>query len=226
MDWIKKFDLFLFDFDGLLVNTEAMHYHAYQRMMAARGVPLSWDFSRYCKAAHYGATLFRDRITEAYPELLAQVESWDTLYQEKQAIMLSLLEEGDAELMPGVDTLLKKLAQENKKRVVVTHSPDRFIKTLRSQHPLLDTIPNWITREDYHEPKPSPECYRLAIQRLKSEGEKVIGFEDTPRGLTALMGTEALPVLICSVDYPEIPHFKGKGALHFNSFDTATAWKL
>ena len=32
MDWIKKYQLFLFDFDGLLVNTEEMHFLAYKQM--------------------------------------------------------------------------------------------------------------------------------------------------------------------------------------------------
>ncbi|MCB1114714.1 MAG: HAD family phosphatase [Chlamydiia bacterium] len=219
MDWIKNFDLFLFDFDGLLVNTEMMHYRAYKEMMEARGVHFNWDFKRYCKSAHYGATLFRERITEQYPELLSQVESWDTLYAEKQAAMLKLLEEGKVELMPGVKALLEKLKAAEKKRAVVTHSPNKFIVSLRSQHPVLDEIENWITREQYNEPKPNPECYRLAIQKLKENGDKVIGFEDTPRGLTALMGTEAKPVLVCDVDYPEIPEFKAKGALHFTHFD-------
>lgn len=218
MDWIKKYDLFLFDFDGLLVNTELMHYQAYVNMMKARGVDFDWDFSRYCKAAHYGATLFRDRLLEAYPGLVKEGESWDQLYKEKQAIMLSLLEKGEVELMPGVKELLSSLAEANKKRAVVTHSPAPFIDTLKSQHPVLKTIPNWITREQYKEAKPSPECYLLAIQKLKTNGDKVIGFEDTPRGLTALMGTEAKPVLICEVDYPEIGDFIDRGASRFESF--------
>lgn len=219
MDWIKKYDLFLFDFDGLLVNTEEMHYAAYHKMMENRGVILEWDFNRYCQAAHYGATTFRDSISEAYPELLAQVESWETLYKEKQALLLNMLENGSVKLMPGVSNLLTALEAAKKKRVVVTHSPKMFIETLKHQNPLLETIPNWITREHYSEPKPNPECYRLAITKFKDPNDIVVGFEDTPRGLTALLGTEATPHLICAVDYPEIPQFVKRGVKHFSSFD-------
>lgn len=220
MDWIRNFDLFLFDFDGLLVNTEEMHYRAYQRMMHHRGVSLEWDFNRYCKAAHYEATALRDHIIKEYPDLFKEGVTWETLYQEKQSALLELIQSGKAHLMPGVARLLTELADKNIPRAVVTHSPNKLIELIRSQNPLLDTIPVWITREQYHNPKPDPECYQLAIQRLKKPGDRVIGFEDTPRGLRALKGTEAQPVIICTAGYPELPEFLKEGILHFDSFES------
>lgn len=220
MDWIRNFDLFLFDFDGLLVNTEEMHYRAYQRMMNHRGVTLEWDFNRYCKAAHYEATALRDHILQEYPDLFKGDVTWDVLYQEKQNALLELIQEGKATLMPGVANLLMALSDQNIPRAVVTHSPNKLITLIRSQNPLLDSIPTWITREQYQKPKPDPECYQLAIQKLKKEGDKVIGFEDTPRGLRALRGTEATAVLICTTNYPEIPDFLKAGALQFDSFES------
>ncbi len=56
MKWIHDFQLFLFDFDGLLVDTEGLHYAAYVNIMAARGYRLDWSFAEYSQMAHLNST--------------------------------------------------------------------------------------------------------------------------------------------------------------------------
>lgn len=219
MDWIHNYQLFLFDFDGLLVNTEELHYFAYKKMCSARGFNLDWNFNRYCQAAHYDATGLRDQIYNYLPELQTQEPNWDILYAEKKQAILDLIAEGAVHLMPGVEKLLKALQDADIKRCVVTHSPDSLINAVRKQNPLLDSIPNWITREHYSHPKPHSECYLTAIERFAKPEDRVIGFEDTPRGLQALLGTRAKAVLICRAQYPEIPEYIAKGALHYPSLE-------
>lgn len=215
MDWIHKFQLFLFDFDGLLVNTEEIHYLAYKRMCANRGIDFNWDFDRYCRIAHYSAHGLSEQIYGQFPQLKAAEPSWDVLYAEKKRAIIDLLNEGAVHPMPGAEQLLLALKEASIPRCVVTHSPDELVSVVRRKNPILDSIPVWFTREHYSHPKPHPECYFKAIQMLASPEDKIIGFEDTPRGLTALMETRATPVLVCEINYPEISSFVSKGALHF-----------
>jgi len=220
MKWIHEFQLFLFDLDGLLVNTEEIHYLAYKRMCAQRGVELKWDFSYYCSIAHYTAEGLREQIYAQYPQLMAEEPDWNVLYAEKKEAVLDLLNEGAVHTMPGVNELLTALNDASISRCVVTHSPDELVAIVRRKNPILDTIPNWITRAQYSHPKPNPECYLKAIDLLAKPGDKVIGFEDTPRGLRALLATTAKPVMICEVNYPEIPEFIAKGVAHFPTFES------
>lgn len=220
MEWIYRFQLVLFDLDGLLVNTEELHYTAYKQMLSNRGFKLPWSFERYCHTAHYHSDKIASELYELFPDLHRQESTWDVLYDEKREIMIDLLNQKGADLMPGAEALLNALAEANIKRCVVTHSPDALVKPIRQQHPVLDAIPFWITRGDYNSPKPDPECYQKAIMLHALPGDKVVGFEDTPRGLTALMGTTAKPVLICSVGYPEIATFKAQGVQHFQTFNS------
>ena len=44
MNWISNYDLFLFDLDGLLVDTEKLHFEAYKRLCSRFGYELAWDF--------------------------------------------------------------------------------------------------------------------------------------------------------------------------------------
>ncbi|HRD54913.1 MAG TPA: HAD family phosphatase [Parachlamydiaceae bacterium] len=218
MHWIHQFKLFLFDFDGLLVNTEELHFLAYKIMCENRGFHLDWSFERYCQSAHYSADILGKELYEKFPLLYKMESSWDVLYQEKKEIIVNLLKMGQAKLMPGVKELLEALEKADINRVVVTHSPLELVEAARQHNPVLHTIPHWITRHDYTQPKPNSECYLKAISLFGQEGEAIIGFEDTPRGMRALLGTRANPVLVCTADYPEIPEFIKKGVKHFTSF--------
>lgn len=218
---IDRYQLILFDFDGLLVDTERLHYRAYQRMCQARGISLTWSFSRYSAAAHHGAHLLREHLYAAFPELQAQEPEWSVLYGEKQAAFLTLIEEEPVPLMPGVAEWLMRLKEKQIRRCVVTHSPHSLIVRIRQKNPLLDTIPHWITRETYRHPKPDPECYEMAITRYASLSDQVVGFEDSPRGLQALMGTRADAVLICSEEAPYLSDLLSRHASlsHYSSFE-------
>jgi beta-phosphoglucomutase len=220
MKWIYDYQLFLFDLDGLLVNTEEIHYLAYQRMCASHGFKLDWDFNRYCQAAHYHQEGLRDQIYTEFPALKAKEPSWNILYEQKKQAMVDLYSEGAIHMMPGAQKLLEMLNKSKIKRCVVTHSSDDLVKAIRKQNPILDTIPVWFTRENYTHPKPHPECYLNAIEKLAAKNDQVIGFEDTPRGLKALMGTRAQPVLISQIPYPEIPSFLQVGVWHYPSFSS------
>jgi HAD superfamily hydrolase (TIGR01509 family) len=218
MDWIEQYDLFLFDFDGLLVNTELLHYQAYRRMCKGRGYDLDWDFPKYIQVAHYRAEGLEEQIYEKFPQLKEEEPKWSVLYQEKREALLAIYHADPIPLMEGVEEVLLRLKELNKKRCVVTHSDRDAVTAIREKNPVLDTIPHWIVREDYTHPKPSPECYAKAIDLLAKNGDRVVGFEDTPRGLSALMGSTAKAVMITQMKYPEMDDFRSKGISIFPTF--------
>lgn len=219
MRWIKDYELYLFDFDGLLVNTEEIHYEAYRKMCHQRGFVLPWTFSEYCFFAHYGGTRLRDGIYAALPELQRLEPNWDQLYEEKKAAVVELLSRGAVHLMPGVEGFLKMLFAQKIPLCVVTNSPQEQIEKIKGYNPILNQIEHWFTRETYSRPKPDPECYLNAIRTVRPDARKIIGFEDTPRGLEALLQTPARPIWISQVFYPEIEKFKALGVLHFPTLD-------
>lgn len=218
MSWMEQFDLFLFDFDGLLVNTELLHYKAYRNMCDARGYHLDWDFPKYVQVAHYRAEGLEEQIYAKFPKLKEEEPNWSVLYKEKRQALLNIYRNDPIPLMEGVENVLLRLQELDKKRCVVTHSDRDVVQAIREKNPLLNTIPNWIVREDYSQPKPSPECYIKAIETLAKNGDRVVGFEDTPRGLKALMGSSASPVMITKESYPEMNDIRKQGVPIFSSF--------
>lgn len=220
MQWIFDYQLFLFDLDGLLVDTEGCHYKAYVTMCARRGFTLPWDFATYFTIAQKHADAPRDYIYEALPGLKQQEPNWSVLYAEKKAILQEILTQDPIPLLPGVENLLRALEKAQIKRCVVTHSAKDLVAILRKKNPILDTIPHWFTRDDYDKPKPAPDGYLKAINVLAQKNDTIIGFEDSQRGMEALIQTSAKPVLVNSID-PEVrTHFADLGVVTCTSFET------
>ncbi len=215
MQWIRDFQLYLFDFDGLLVNTEHLHYQAYINMLRQRGYDADWSFQSFCEAAHLNATALKEKIYAQFPGL---DPNWSQLYEEKKRCYYELICSGKVELMPGVEKLLRELEKYNIRRCVATNSLREQIELIRSQLKPLQSIPHWITREDYAKPKPAPDAYLRAIELHGKSGDRIIGFEDSIRGLRALQGTPALPILVCPSHHPLL-ELSAVETIHYQSFE-------
>jgi HAD superfamily hydrolase (TIGR01509 family) len=219
MKWINQFDLFLLDLDGLLVNTESLHYEAYRALCSRRGFDLPWDFKRYCAVAHAGSGDIKKALLEELPELGAAESNWEILYSEKKSHFSELLEGESLELMPGVSAFLEELARSGRKRCVATNSTSQQVAEIRRLLPLLESIPVWITREQYTHPKPAPDAYLKAVELLADPGDKIIGFEDTMKGVKALQAAGVQPVLICDKEHPQLEQENVlQGVSHFETF--------
>lgn len=190
---VLNYDLILFDFDGLLVNTEELHYQAYMDLLAELGAPMKWSFPEFAAIAHTSSTGLREAI-EPY------VADWPAFYQAKKEHYMELLEEGELELMPGALQMLELVRE--KKHAVATNSTRAQIERIRKALPELESIPLWVTREDYKQAKPAPDAYLTAMEKLG--GGSAIGFEDSLRGLQSLQAAKVEPILICPPDHPQL----------------------
>lgn len=212
MSWILEYSPIFFDFDGLLVNTEHLHYQAYQRMMESNGSSFPWDFPTFAGVAHKSSHGLRELITSHAPTLVEK-HSWDALYHQKKDEYAKLLEAGDLDLMPGAQTILETVQMAKIPHAVVTNSTREQVEKIRSKIPVLNNIPHWITREDYENPKPAPDGYLKAIEVL-GKSEKMLGFEDALRGFRALEEASITPVLICPQDHPQMGEIS-KETIHY-----------
>lgn len=219
MDLIESHDLFMFDLDGLLVNTEELHYLSYKRMLERHGFHLLWDFETYFSIAQKDSEAVKHQILQLFPDVLKFASDWKDLYNQKKALLVEILKENPVSLLPGAELFLHLLKEKQKKMCVVTHSTKEVVEVLRHKNPELETIPFWFCREDYQDPKPSPDGYLKAIEVLANESDAVIGFEDSFRGMQALIQTRAKPVLINGFDHKMREQFHKDGLLTFSSFN-------
>jgi len=217
MNWILKYSPIFFDFDGLLVDTEPLHYKAYQTLLKNHGVSFPWDFPSYIAMAHKSSVGLRNTITAHAPQLF-ETHSWEELYEEKKAAYDTLVEKGGLELMPGAKKMLEIVQAANIPHAVVTNSTFKQISLIREQLPLLKKIPNWITREDYKNPKPAPDAYLKAIEELGAS-DNMLGFEDSLKGIHALEEALITPILICPSDHPQLEKVQEGSLKIYSSFN-------
>lgn len=219
MSRLASYDFVFLDFDGLLVNTEHLHYLAYQTMCQGRGYTLSWDFPTYCQIAHASSEGIREQIYKDFPTLLGQEPDWKVLYGEKKAAYERFLEQGKVELMPAVAEFLVYLQKEQIPSCVVTNSFRVQIEKIREQIPELKAIAHWVTREDYPLAKPSPDPYLAAREKYAQGKKRTIGFEDTVRGWESLAAANIEGVIISScLDDSFKKYLQEKKVSYFPSF--------
>lgn len=191
----------LFDFDGLLVNTEQLHYEAYRKLVEGHGDLLSLNFIDFAAKAHTSSTALKSYLLDTFPSL--NDVPWDKLYAEKQHHFLSLLTAENLEFMPGADAMIEYALDRGLSMCVVTNSSARLTDEIRKHLHLLNEIPLWITRECYENPKPAPDGYLTALEHFKIDAGQAIGFEDSLRGIHSLQNAGVFPVLICDPSHPQ-----------------------
>src|SRR5579871_1044535 len=116
MNWIQEYQLFLFDFDGLLVDTEPLHFTSYQELCRRYGCEMDWSFEKYCREAHGKPMGIFEGLAREFPQIFEKQPDKQVLYVEKKKIYEDLLKCSSLELMEGAAALLTTLAEQNTKR--------------------------------------------------------------------------------------------------------------
>jgi len=171
----------LFDFDGVLADTENIHIAAWQRTLAQLGFEL--DDARCARSAEVDDRLFLREFFEGLQIEKADVEGW---VRKKQTLVATLLEHSPR-LYPGVSALVHALAPHVRLGIVTTTWRENVEIVLRSSG--LDSLFQVVIgKEDVKEPKPAPDGYLLALKRLGIEAEEAVALEDSPTGVAAAQG--------------------------------------
>jgi HAD superfamily hydrolase (TIGR01509 family) len=168
----------LFDWDGVLVDSKALHQAAWDQVATEFGYPHGPDDFR----RHFGSQN-RRAITEilGWTQDLAQVER---ISLRKELIYRERLGKADI-WMPGSAEFVEHLAARGIPCAVVSSSPRENIDVVLAQggrRRLLHTI---VTAEDTTASKPDPEGFLLGAARLELPPERCIVFEDAPAGIQA-----------------------------------------
>jgi HAD superfamily hydrolase (TIGR01509 family) len=171
----------LFDFDGVLADTENVHVAAWQRTFAALG----WEVSdEQCAQAmelddrEFLAQIFAGRKIEG-----GDVEGW---VRRKQSLTVAMLADSPR-IYPGVKELVRALHPHARLAVVSTTWREN-IQTVLEAAGLTDAFALLVGKEDVSRVKPDPEGYQLALERLGIAASAAVVLEDSAGGLRAAQG--------------------------------------
>lgn len=162
----------LFDFDGVIVDTESQYTVFWDRMGAEYlGVE---DFGRRIK----GQTLVQI-FDGHFSGMLKEQEEVVARLNEYEAAM-------SYDFLPGVVDCLHELKEAGVPTAIVTSSNQPKMEQVYRAHPQLDEMVDAIlTSEDFSRSKPDPECFLKGMEILGGTPEETVVFEDSFHGLAA-----------------------------------------
>ena len=167
----------LWDNDGLLVDSEALFFDLTRKAFADEGYQLD---SRYWGIEYLGNARHSSEIALELgmsPELARRV-----IGERNEAFLKSL--EQPVPLLPDVSETIGALAG-NIRLALVTGSPRDKVELMHRDNGLLGHFEVIITEDDIRQPKPHPEPYMKAIERLGLDPDRCLAVEDSRRGLAS-----------------------------------------
>lgn len=186
----------IFDCDGLLADTETPDYEAWRTIYEEQGLHLPVEFwARNIglakgHEAHNWHGALAERVGPGYDS--------DAVQERKRAFYHAAI--GRLNPMPGVLALLDALDEEHIPCAVASNSDRAWVDRVLEITGLASRFRAIATADEVEHPKPAPDVYLLAAQRLSVPPQHCVAFEDSPRGLAAAhaagMFTVAVPTAL------------------------------
>jgi HAD superfamily hydrolase (TIGR01509 family) len=181
-------DGLILDMDGVIANSEPLHAQAWVDALREFGIQttIRW-FDRWIGISD----------TKASQELVEHFDlpiSPSQLMERRQQVFHEIIE---SDLVPieGLDALLDRLALPT--AVATSSYRDDVLRMLRKLD-LLKRLPILVTREDVVNPKPNPEVYLEAADRLGVPADRCVAVEDSPAGVKAARGAGCYVLAVCT----------------------------
>ncbi|MCP4138712.1 MAG: HAD-IA family hydrolase [Chloroflexi bacterium] len=171
---------FIFDFDGLILDTETPEFDVLQEIYAEYDVELSIE--------KWGQIIGGSGATEFDP--VSDIEQLSGIDIPRKKIMDRWRKEADARIalnpiLPGALELLDEAKNRGIKLAVASSSPHEWVDTHLKRLGIFDRFEHIVCADDVTRTKPSPELFLLALSKLKLSADQVIIFEDSPNGVKA-----------------------------------------
>jgi beta-phosphoglucomutase len=172
----RTYEAILFDFDGVLVDSEPLHYACWRDVLAPLGIPFDFDYYN----AHYIGISDRKVIEDAVAraggtmsvdEVFAHFPRKTELFRERVRRELPFV--------PGVHALFDDL--RDYRLGVVSSSQRAEVAPVLEAVGLLDRLQVTVFGNDVTRHKPDPEPYRMAAERLGVTRALVV--EDSDAGV-------------------------------------------
>jgi HAD superfamily hydrolase (TIGR01509 family) len=168
----------IFDFDGLVLDTETTDFQSWEEIYWTFGVEL--PFEMWAKGV--GASLQAFNPLDYLETLVGPVDRLKVKSTQKQRL-LSLI---DAQpLMPGVNHYLNQARTLGLKVAIASTSSQDWVTRHLSRHGLEERFDCIMTGDRVARVKPFPDVYLAALSDLKLESREAIAFEDSPNGIRA-----------------------------------------
>ncbi len=172
---------FIFDLDGVIVDTARYHYAAWSRLAEHLGIPFSKKQNEHLKGVSRIGSL--EKILD-WGKMKLSEDRFDELLDTKNKDYLSYIERMDEEeILPDVPRVLSFLKQN--KQPIALGSASKNARTILKEVELLNVFDTVIDGTNVSKAKPDPEVFLKAAEGLGVPPENCVVFEDSVAGIRA-----------------------------------------
>lgn len=167
----------IFDFDGLIVDTETARYHAWKEVIEWHGVelPLSfWLQNVGLPSEAFNPLEFLERNARKPIDKEAVRARKQEIFEERMK---------HESLRPGVLQYLKDGRRRKMKLAICSSSPRKWITSNLERFGIREFFDAIMTGSEVTKIKPDPELYFRTLDVLNLAAENCIAFEDSPKGV-------------------------------------------
>jgi beta-phosphoglucomutase len=198
----------IFDFDGVIANSEPLHLRAFQAALADEGVTLAPDeyYARYL--GYDDAGVFEELARE---RKLAWTEQHVAALVAAKGVKLQEMLHGGAVLFPGAAEFIA-LSAAAVPIAIASGALPHEIREVVGGAGLAELFTTIVGAGDTPQSKPSPQPYQLAFEQLRArtginlDARRTVAIEDSRWGLASARGAGLRLVGVTS-SYPahELP---------------------
>lgn len=172
----------VFDFDGLIIDTESTALRSWQEL-----------YERFGQTVPVGKWIQLIGTWDALWDPRAELEmlvghalDWEALELERRARERELADQ--LPMLPGVLPLLEEARARELRLAIASSSSEEWVRHHLDRLGIAGYFDALATRHDVARTKPDPALYRLALERLGVTAGEAIAFEDSLNGVIAAKG--------------------------------------
>jgi putative hydrolase of the HAD superfamily len=189
---VHGFEAVVFDFDGLLLDTETCSIASWQYEWRQHGLELDVDTFW----VDHGGDMQQVRYA-ALASAVGPAYDHATSHARRIAFRDDLLSR--LSLEPGMDQWLADAAAMDLRLAIASSSSSAWVQRLLTAVDAMDVFECFACGDDVAAPKPDPAVYTLALTRLGLPPNQVVAIEDAPHGVSAAQAAGMRCIAIPSV---------------------------
>ena len=172
---------FIFDLDGVIVDTAKYHFFAWQNLAKSIGVNFTHEDNEQLKGVSRVQSL---ELILGWGNKTATQEEKDIWLVQKNEEYLTFIEKMDeSEILPDVERVLQFLKEHNQK--IVLGSASKNAKPILEKVNLIRYFDAIVDGNNVSKAKPDPEVFLVGADKVYSKPENCIVFEDSVAGVQA-----------------------------------------
>ena len=195
----------IFDFDGVIADSEALHYKALNTVFNRYGVDVSKDL-HWQKYLGYSDRENIEAVNVDY-SMGMDYTKIQTLIDEKKIVFDELVADGSI-IINGVSVFIQRLIDSGIRRAICSGALRSDIDLMLGGTDFKDAFEVIVTADDVKHGKPDPEGYLQALKKLNGnevtpiEASQCIVIEDSHWGLEAASAAGMNPIAVTNT-YPK-----------------------